>query len=222
MILQSVVKSCRPIFTGRIPFFRMDQSYRRGRRDHGDRFVRRQPDGHRQSVRRDRRATTAVLPGPLLKWPGLGRVPRQSVGSGSATPSLLGGTDYAWGGAATGDGLAGRWCSQYRYANQHIPGIAYTYRDAALHALGRRQRFPRLRSDLSLHSRRNIGNEITTSGECRRKAVDGAQLPLLGNLPATNTLPQSDRDALNELSRRLIVAALRVSSASAEPGHQYL
>jgi phospholipase/lecithinase/hemolysin len=46
----------------------------------------------------------------------------------------------------------------------------------------------------------NLASEITTLAGAGGKNFLVANLPLLGNLPATNTLPQAQRDALNFLS----------------------
>jgi phospholipase/lecithinase/hemolysin len=46
----------------------------------------------------------------------------------------------------------------------------------------------------------NLASEITSLANAGAKSFMVANLPLLGNLPATNTLPQAQRDALNFLS----------------------
>ena len=46
----------------------------------------------------------------------------------------------------------------------------------------------------------NIGSEITTLANAGAKFVMVPNLPLLGDLPATNMLPQAQRDGLNQLT----------------------
>ena len=122
------------------------------------------------------------------------------LGVAAPTPSLLGGTDYAWGGAATGDGLAGNGVpntgmqiSTYLASNTPTATQLFTLWAGANDFLAYGQTNPSIPVA-------NIGSEITTLANAGAKLLMVPNLPLLGDLPATNTLPQSDRDALNQLS----------------------
>jgi phospholipase/lecithinase/hemolysin len=122
------------------------------------------------------------------------------LGVAAPTPSLLGGTDYAWAGAATGDGLAGNGVPNTgfqisTYLASSTPGATqlFTLWAGANDFLGYGQTDPSVPVA-------NIGGEITTLANAGAKFLMVPNLPLLGDLPATNTLPQDQRDALNQLT----------------------
>ena len=122
------------------------------------------------------------------------------LGVAAPTPSLLGGSNYAWAGAATGDGLAppgvpntGLQISTYLASNTPGATQLFTLWAGANDFLGYGQTNPSIPVS-------NIGGEITTLANAGAKFFMVPNLPLLGDLPLTNTLPQSQRDALNQLT----------------------
>jgi phospholipase/lecithinase/hemolysin len=122
------------------------------------------------------------------------------LGVAAPTPSLAGGTDNAWGGAQTGDGLS-------FMGTPNIGLQISTY--LASHTLGSTQLITVWGgandflnagvTDPSVPVAHLIG-EITTLAAAGGKQFMVPNLPLLGDLPATNTLPQANRDALNYLT----------------------
>jgi phospholipase/lecithinase/hemolysin len=122
------------------------------------------------------------------------------LGVAAPTASLLGGSNYAWAGAATGDGLApsgvpntGLQISTYHASNAPGATQLFTLWAGANDFLGYGQTNPSIPVG-------NIGSEITTLASAGAKLFMVPNLPLLGDLPLTNTLPQSQRDGLNQLS----------------------
>jgi phospholipase/lecithinase/hemolysin len=122
------------------------------------------------------------------------------LGVAAPTPSLLGGTNYAWAGAATGDGLAGNGVPNTgmqisTYLASNSPGATqlFTLWAGANDFLAYGQTDPSIPVA-------NIAGEITTLAHAGAKLVMVPNVPLLGDLPATNTLPESQRDALNQLT----------------------
>jgi phospholipase/lecithinase/hemolysin len=123
-----------------------------------------------------------------------------SQGLPAPTPSLAGGTDNAWGGAQTGDGMSvqgtpnvGLQITDYLGSHTLTPGQLITLWAGANDFLNAGVTNPKIPVD-------NLVNEITTLAGAGGKSFLVANLPLLGNLPATNTMPQAQRDALNYLS----------------------
>jgi phospholipase/lecithinase/hemolysin len=122
------------------------------------------------------------------------------LGVAAPTPSLLGGTDYAWGGASTGDGLdgygvpnTGLQISTYLASNTPTASQLFTLWAGANDFLAFGQTDPSVPVA-------NIGSEITTLANAGGKLFMVPNLPELGDLPGTNTLPQGQRDALNQLT----------------------
>ena len=122
------------------------------------------------------------------------------LGVAAPTASLLGGSNYAWAGAATGDGLApsgvpntGLQIGTYLASNTPGATQLFTLWAGANDFLAYGQTNPSIPVS-------NIGNEITTLASAGAKQFVVPNLPLLGDLPATNTLPQIQRDALNQLA----------------------
>jgi phospholipase/lecithinase/hemolysin len=122
------------------------------------------------------------------------------LGVAAPTASLLGGTNYAWAGAATGDGVnadgipnTGLQISTYLASNTPTASQLFTLWAGANDFLAFGQTDPSVPVA-------NIANEITTLANAGAKLVMVPNLPMLGDLPGTNTLPQSDRDALDQLS----------------------
>ena len=121
------------------------------------------------------------------------------LGVAAPTPSLLGGSDYAWAGALTGDGSipdgvpnTGAQISTYLASNTPTSTQLFTLWAGANDLLTGQ-------TDPSIPVS-NIGSEITTLASAGAKLFMVPNLPLLGDLPATNTLPQGERDGLNQLS----------------------
>jgi phospholipase/lecithinase/hemolysin len=120
------------------------------------------------------------------------------LGVAAPTPSLLGGTNYAWAGAETGTGTpngvpnTGLQISTYLASNTPTASQLFTLWAGANDILGG-QTNPAIPVG-------NIGSEITTLANAGARLFMVPNLPLLGDLPATNTLPQADRDGLNFLS----------------------
>lgn len=122
------------------------------------------------------------------------------LGVAAPTPSLLGGTNYAWAGAATGDGInangvpnTGMQISTYLASNTPTATQLFTIWAGANDFLAFGQTDPSIPVA-------NIGSEITTLANAGAKFVMVPNLPLLGDLPATNMLPQVQRDGLNQLT----------------------
>jgi phospholipase/lecithinase/hemolysin len=122
------------------------------------------------------------------------------LGVAAPTASLLGGSNYAWAGAATGDGLApsgvpntGLQISNYLASNTPGATQLFTLWAGGIDFLAVGQTNPSIPVS-------NIGSEITILANAGAKLFMVPNLPLLGDIPATNTLPQSQRDALNQLT----------------------
>jgi phospholipase/lecithinase/hemolysin len=122
------------------------------------------------------------------------------LGVAAPMPSLGGGTDNAWGGAQTGDGLSfmqtpniGLQISTFLAANTLNAHELITVWGGANDFLNAHQTNPLIPVS-------NLISEITTLAGAGGKLFMVPNLPLLGNLPATNTLPQAQRDGLNLLS----------------------
>jgi phospholipase/lecithinase/hemolysin len=121
------------------------------------------------------------------------------LGVAAPTASLLGGSNYAWAGADTGDGVnadgvpnTGLQIGTYLASN--TPGATQLFTLwAGANDLLRGQTNPSIPVS-------NIGSEIATLASAGARLFMVPNLPLLGNLPATNTLPQSQRDGLNQLA----------------------
>jgi phospholipase/lecithinase/hemolysin len=124
-----------------------------------------------------------------------------SQGLPAPKPSLApGGTDYAYGGAQTGDGTSfmgtpnvGSQISMYLGAHSPTTGQLITLWAGANDFLNAGVTDPSIPVA-------NLASEIKTLAAAGGKSFLVANLPLLGNLPATNTLPQAQRDGLNFLS----------------------
>jgi phospholipase/lecithinase/hemolysin len=122
------------------------------------------------------------------------------LGVAAPTASLLGGTNYAWAGAATGDGInadgipnTGLQISTYLASSTPTAGQLFTLWAGANDFLAFGQTDPSIPVA-------NIADEITTLANAGAKLIMVPNLPMLGDLPGTNTLPQSERDALDQLS----------------------
>jgi phospholipase/lecithinase/hemolysin len=122
------------------------------------------------------------------------------LGVAAPLPSLAGGTDNAWGGAQTGAGLSflgtpniGLQISTYLAANTLSAHQLITVWGGANDFLNAGQTNPSVPVA-------NLASEITTLANAGGKLFMVPNLPLLGDIPATNTLPQGERDALNFLS----------------------
>ena len=124
-----------------------------------------------------------------------------SLGVAAPTPSLAGGTDYAWGGAETGNGLSpiyntpniGIQISTYLASNTPNSTQLFTIWGGADDFLHGGRTNPAVPVD-------NLISEITRLAAAGGKQFLVPNLPLLGDLPATNTMPQPVRDGLNALS----------------------
>jgi len=123
-----------------------------------------------------------------------------SLGVPAPTASLAGGTDYAWGGAETGSGLSyegtpniGFQISTYLASNTPLSTQLITIWGGANDFLNGGVTNPAVPVA-------NLISEITTLAAAGGKQFLVPNLPLLGDLPATNTLPQANRDALNFLT----------------------
>jgi len=123
-----------------------------------------------------------------------------SLGVPAPTASLAGGTDYAWGGAETGSGLSyegtpniGSQISTYLASNTPLSTQLITIWGGANDFLNGGVTNPAVPVA-------NLISEITTLAAAGGKQFLVPNLPLLGDLPATNTLPQANRDALNFLT----------------------
>ncbi len=123
-----------------------------------------------------------------------------SLGVPAPTASLAGGTDYAWGGAETGSGPSyegtpniGSQISTYLASNTPLSTQLITIWGGANDFLNGGVTNPAVPVA-------NLISEITTLAAAGGKQFLVPNHPLLGDLPATNTLPQANRDALNFLT----------------------
>jgi phospholipase/lecithinase/hemolysin len=123
-----------------------------------------------------------------------------SLGVPAPTASLAGGTDYAWGRAETGSGLSyggttniGSQISTYLASNTPLSTQLITIWGGANDFLNGGVTNPAVPVA-------NLISEISTLAAAGGKQFLVPNLPLLGDLPATNTLPQANRDALNFLT----------------------
>jgi phospholipase/lecithinase/hemolysin len=123
-----------------------------------------------------------------------------SLGVAAPTPSFAGGTDNAWGGAETGNGPSfegtpdiGTQISTYLASNTLSSTQLITIWGGANDFLNGGVTNPAVPVA-------NLISEITTLAAAGGKQFLVPNLPLLGDLPATNTLPQANRDALNSLT----------------------
>jgi phospholipase/lecithinase/hemolysin len=122
------------------------------------------------------------------------------LGIAAPTPSLAGGTDYAWGGAQTGDGLSvqgtpntGFQIATFLASDTLNAGQLITLWAGANDFLNAGVTDPTV-------PLANIAAEITTLATAGGKMFMVPNLPLLGELPATNTLPSAQRQALDQLT----------------------
>jgi len=122
------------------------------------------------------------------------------LGVAAPTPSLAGGTDNAWGGAETGNGTSflgtpniGSQISTYLATNTPSSTQLITIWGGANDFLNAGQIDPTVPVA-------NLAAEITTLAAAGGKLFMVPNLPLLGDIPATNTMPQQVRDELNLLS----------------------
>ncbi len=127
-----------------------------------------------------------------------------SQGLPAPVASENGGSDNAWGGAETGGGTSfmgtpniGSQISMYLASHSLTPGQLITIWGGANDFLNASPPV----TDPSIPVA-NLASEITTLANAGGKSFLVANLPLLGNLPATNTLPLAERDGLNFLSAR--------------------
>jgi phospholipase/lecithinase/hemolysin len=124
----------------------------------------------------------------------------ERIGIAAPTPSLAGGTDNAWGGAQTGDGLSfmgtpniGLQVQTFLSTNTLGPNQLVTFWGGANDFLNAGQTNPTVPVA-------NIAAEIGALAAAGGRQFLVPNLPLLGELPATNTLPQAQRDALDQLT----------------------
>jgi phospholipase/lecithinase/hemolysin len=122
------------------------------------------------------------------------------LGIAAPTPSLAGGTDNAWGGAQTGDGLSfmgtpntGLQISTFLASNTLNDHQLVTLWAGANDFLNAGVTDPAI-------PLANIAAEITTLAAAGGKMFMVPNLPLLGGLPATNTLPDAVRQGLDGLT----------------------
>lgn len=122
------------------------------------------------------------------------------LGVAAPTPSQAGGTDNAWGGAETGNGTSfmgtpniGSQISTYLTSNTLSGTQLVTIWGGANDFLNGGQTDPTVPVA-------NLATEISTLAAAGGKLFMVPNLPLLGDIPATNTMPQSVRDGLNALS----------------------
>jgi phospholipase/lecithinase/hemolysin len=122
------------------------------------------------------------------------------LGVATPTASLAGGTDYAWGGAETGEGLSSQGTvnlnsqvSAFLTSNTLNADQLVTVWAGANDFLNGGQTDPTVVVA-------NIAKAITTLAAAGGENFLAPNLPLLGELPATNVLPQPMRDALNGLT----------------------
>ncbi len=123
------------------------------------------------------------------------------LGVAAPAPSLAGGTDNAWGGAETGNGTSfmgtpniGSQISAYFLAGNTLSSTQLvTIWGGANDFLNAGQSDPTVPVA-------NLAAEITTLAQQGGKLFMVPNLPLLGDIPATNTMPQPVRDELNLLS----------------------
>jgi phospholipase/lecithinase/hemolysin len=122
------------------------------------------------------------------------------LGVPAPTASLAGGTDNAWGGAETGNGLSfedtpniGLQISTYLASHTPLSTQLFTIWGGANDFLNGGVTNPAVPVN-------NLISEITTLAAAGGKQFMVPNLPTLGDLPATNTLPQANRDALNHLT----------------------
>src|SRR5208337_80034 len=119
------------------------------------------------------------------------------LGVAAPTPSLAGGTDNAWGGAETGNGPSfmstpniGSQISTYLTSNTLSSTQLVTIWGGANDFLNANQTDPTV-PDATL------ATEISTLAKAGGKLFMVPNLPLLGDIPATNTMSPSVRDELN-------------------------
>jgi len=122
------------------------------------------------------------------------------LGVATPTASLAGGTDYAWGGAETGDGLSSQGTanlnaqvSAFLASNTLNDGQLVTVWAGANDFLNGGQTDPTVVVA-------NIAKAITALAGGGGENFLVPNLPLLGQLPVTNVMPQPVRDALNGLT----------------------
>jgi phospholipase/lecithinase/hemolysin len=128
---------------------------------------------------------------------------RYAAGIGLAAPtaSLLGGSDYAFGGAETGQTgnsvqgtpNIGTQISTYLASHTPSPSQLFTIWGGANDFLNANVIDPTIPVN-------NLAAEITTLATAGAKSFLVLDLPELGNVPATAALPQAQRDALNALT----------------------
>jgi phospholipase/lecithinase/hemolysin len=132
----------------------------------------------------------------------------KDLGVAAPTASTSGGTDYAYGGATTGTGTTvstfinatatvpniGTQIATYLSSNTPTTGQLFTIWGGANDFLNAGQTNPFIPAE-------NIAAEITTLAQAGAKQFIVPNLPPLGNLPITNTLPPAEIQGLNMLSQ---------------------
>ena len=123
----------------------------------------------------------------------------QALGLAAPTPSVLGGTDYAWGGAETGSGTVsggianmGLQVASYLAGNTPLPTQLFTL-------WGGGNDFFDGQTNPSVPVS-NIGSEITSLAGAGARMFMVLNLPQLGDVPGSLGLPQAQRDGLSQLS----------------------
>ncbi len=172
-----------------------------GRIDHGNRRLRRQPVGHRKHVPRRWNPAGPVLSGALFQRADLARVPGRPPGGCRADPSLAGGLDNAWGGAETGDGTSFMGTPNIGTQIAAFLGSGNTLSSTQLVTIwGGANDFLNAGVTDPTIPVANLASEISTLAAAGGKQFLVPNLPLLGELPATNTLPTAERLGLDGLS----------------------
>jgi phospholipase/lecithinase/hemolysin len=121
------------------------------------------------------------------------------LGIAGPTPSLTGGTDYAWGGAQTGTGLSAIGTPNI---NSQVANFlaAHTLSAGQLVVIdGGANDFFNGQTDPSVPVA-NLTAAITVLAGAGGRTFIVQNLPQLGMIPATQGLPQAQRDALDQLT----------------------
>ena len=123
------------------------------------------------------------------------------LGLAAPTPSLAGGTDYAFGGAETGtSGFSTLGTPNIGTRLECISWAATRQRHPALHHLGWRRRFSPRRPDQPVDTRCQYrpGNHRTRRRGHKQFLI--GNLPLLGEIPLASSLTLAQQQGLNYLS----------------------
>ena len=123
------------------------------------------------------------------------------LGVAAPTPSLAGGLDNAWGGAQTGDGTSFMGTPNIGTQIAAFLGSGQTLSSTQLITIwGGANDFLNANVTDPTIPVANLASEISTLAAAGGKQFLVPNLPLLGELPATNTLPTAERLGLDGLS----------------------